>query len=193
MDTFELIAQIIGIFAMAMNILAYQQKTRMRILLFQMLGPTLFFISFAMLGGIIGAIMNLIAAVRALIYMNGKRLRADSIWWLYAFFALYAISYISVFTVFKKEVTPANLIIEFLPIIGMVATSISYRMEGARMIRILGLVNSPCWIIYNAFCFSIGGILCDSFCVISIIIGMIRHDSKTDDKASADEIKARQA
>ena len=201
MDTFELIAQIISIFAMAMNILAYQQKTRMRILLFQMLGPTLFFISFIMLGGIIGAIMNLMAALRAFIYMNGKRLRADSIWWLYAFCALYVISYISVFTVFNKEPTPANLIIEFLPIIGMVATSIAYLMKGARIIRILGLVNSPCWVVYNAFCFSIGGILCDSFCIVSIIIGLIRLDSNQksntpanppeENENSADEIEAR--
>ena len=184
---------------MAMNILAYQQKTRMRILLFQMLGPTLFFISFIMLGGVIGAIMNLMAALRALVYMNGKRLRADSIWWLYTFCALYAISYILVFTAFNKEPTPANLIIEFLPIIGMVATSIAYRMEGARIIRILGLVNSPCWIIYNAFCFSIGGMLCDSICIVSIIVGLVRlDDSKnaddptivTENEESAEKLEA---
>lgn len=182
MDTVEVIAQIISIFAMAMNILAYQQKTKMRILFFQMLGPSLFFISFLMLGGIIGALMNLMAALRAVVYMNEKRLKADSIWWLYGFFAMYALSYISVFTLFNKEPTPTNIIIEFLPIIGMVATSISYRMGSARMIRILGLVNSPVWIIYNAFCFSIGGILCDSFCIVSIIIGMIRHDQSQDNE-----------
>ena len=176
MDLIEIIAQIISIFAMSMNILAYQQKSKTGVLVFQLLGTSTFFISFVMLGGIIGAMMNLIAAIRAVVYMNKERLKADSIWWLYAFCALYAVSYISVFTIFDKEPTLTNIIIEFLPVIGMVATSISYRMEGARAIRLLGLVNSPVWLIYNAICFSIGGILCDSFCIVSIIIGMVRLD-----------------
>ena len=169
MDTIEFIAQAISIFAMSMNILAYQQKSKTRVLIFQLLGTSTFFVSFVMLGGIIGAMMNLVAALRAIVYMNEKRLKTDSIWWLYAFCALYVISYVSVFTIFDKEPTPANIIIEFLPIIGMVATSISYRMKGARIIRLLGLINSPVWLIYNAICFSIGGILCDSFCIVSII------------------------
>ena len=42
MDLFELAAQIVGIAAMAFNILSYQQKTRVRAIGFQFFGSALF-------------------------------------------------------------------------------------------------------------------------------------------------------
>ena len=184
MEPVELAAQGISILAMSMNVLAYQQKSKMRVLLFQFLGTATFFISYLMLGGIIGAMMNLVAALRAVIYMNEKRIKTDSLYLLYAFFAVYAISYVLAFTVFGKEATPQNLIIELLPIAAMVTMSISYRMKSASAIRLLGLISSPAWLIYNVFCLSIGGILSDLLSMLSIIIGMLRLDKKNNPSKS---------
>ena len=55
MDPFELIAQAVGIAAMVFNILSFQQKTRSRVIAFQLVGGSLFCINFLMLGAYVGA------------------------------------------------------------------------------------------------------------------------------------------
>lgn len=178
MTPIEILAQVISILGMSMNVLSFQQKNKKMVIAFQFFGGAFFAISFFMLGAIVGGIMNIIAVIRAIVYMNKEKLHTDRVEWVYVFTALFFISYALTFTVIGKEPTPKNLILEMLPIIGMIATTISFRLDGAKEVRRLGLVSAPVWLIYNIFCFSLGGILCEIFGMISIFIGMIRFDFK---------------
>ena len=178
METTEIIAQAIGIFAMAFNLLSYQQKTRKGAIIFQLFGTTLFTINFLMLGAMVGGLLNLVGAIRAIIFINKEKLRADHIAWQIGFIAVYFASYILTFTVFGKEATAFNLIIEFLPLIGMIATTISYRFSDAKSIRKFGLISSPAWLVYNIANMSVGAILCEVLSLGSIIIGIVRLDKK---------------
>ena len=181
MTPIELAAQVISILGMTMNVLSYQQKNKKAVIAFQFFGGALFAISFFMLGAIVGSIMNVIAVIRAIIYMNKEKFHTERIEWVYAFTALFFISYALTFTVIGKEPSVKNLIIEMLPIIGMIATTVSFRLEGAREVRRLGLISAPSWLTYNIFCFSLGGILCEAFGMVSIFIGMARFDFKKRD------------
>lgn len=188
MSPIEIAAQVVSILGMTMNVLSFQQKNKRTIIAFQCFGGALFSISFFMLSAPVGAIMNLIAVVRAIVYMNKEKFHTDSVIWVYAFTVLFFLSYAVTFTVLGKEPTLKNFIIEMLPIIGMIATTVSFRMEGARAVRRLGLISAPAWLTYNVFCFSLGGILCEAFGIISIFIGMFRFDFKRrtkDEKKSA--------
>ena len=91
---------------------------------------------------------------------------------------VYFASYILTFTVFGKEPTVFNFIIEFLPLIGMIATTISYRFTDAKAIRRFGLISSPAWLVYNIANLAVGAILCEVLSLGSIIIGIIRLDRK---------------
>lgn len=178
MDTTEIIAQIIGIFAMFFNLFSYQQKTRKRAIICQLFGTILFTINFFMLGATVGAIMNFIGAVRAVIFINKEKLKADHIGWFAGFTAIYLVSYILTFTVLGKEPTAVNFILEFLPVIGMIATTHSYRLTDAKAIRKFGLISSPVWLVYNIANFSVGAIICEVLSLGSIIIGIVRLDRK---------------
>lgn len=178
MDTMEWIAQIVGLFAMAFNILSYQQKTRSGAIAFQLGGALLFSVNFFLLGAIVGSMLNVVAAVRAVVFLNKEKLKADRLPWLLGFTAVYLLSYILTFTVFGKEATIGNLIVEFLPVIGMTATTISFRLSDAKAIRRYGLISSPSWLIYNIANFSIGAICCEVLSLFSILIGMVRLDRK---------------
>lgn len=178
MEITEIIAQAIGIFAMAFNLLSYQQKTRKGAIVFQLFGTTLFTINFLMLGAMVGGLLNLVGAIRAIIFINKEKLRADHIAWQIGFIAVYFASYILTFTAFGKEATAFNLIIEFLPLIGMIATTISYRFSDAKSIRKFGLISSPAWLVYNIANMSVGAILCEVLSLGSIIIGIVRLDKK---------------
>jgi len=176
MTTLDWIAQIVGIFAMAFNILSYQQKTRGGAIAFQLVGGLLFSVNFFMLGAIVGGILNVIAAIRAVIFLNKEKLRADHPIWLGCFIATFVTTYVLSFTVFEKAPTAVNFMIELLPVIGMTATTISFRLTDAKSIRRYGLISSPSWLIYNIANFSVGAICCEVMSLCSIIIGIFRFD-----------------
>ncbi len=172
----DLIAQIVGLFAMAFNIFSYQQRTQKRAIAFQLGGSILFAVNYLMLGAVVGGILNAVGVVRALVFLNREKLQATRPGWLIGFTAVYLLSYALTFTVFGKEATAFNLIVEFLPVIGMTATTISFRLSDARAIRRFGLISSPSWLVYNIVSFSVGAIICEVLSLCSIFIGMLRLD-----------------
>lgn len=178
MKPLEIIAQIISILGMLCNVLSFQQKSQKRVIACQLAGASLFTVSYLLLGAYVGALLNFVAIIRAVVYMYKEKFRSEKLVWLIGFTCVYLLSYLLTFTVFGKDFTPVNGIVEFLPIIGMFATTVSFRCKDAASVRRLGLISVPSWLIYNIFNFSIGGIICEIFCCCSIAIGMIRLDFK---------------
>ena len=178
MDLFHIAAQAVGIAAMAFNILSYQQKSRKGVIAFQLGGSILFCLNFFMLGAVVGGILNGIGIIRALVFLQKEKLRADRLVWQAGFTVAYILSYVLTFTLFGKEATAANLIVELLPVIGMVATTFSFRCTDAKTIRRFGLISSPSWLVYNIVNFAIGAIICEVLSLGSILIGMWRFDVK---------------
>lgn len=176
METFEIIAQAIGIVAMVFNIVSYQGKKQSTVILLQFIGGTFFAVNYLMLGAAVGSILNIIGAVRAIVFLFKDKLKTDRLPWLVAFIASYIVVYVLNFTVFGKEASAYNLIIELLPVIGMVALTLAYRMKNASDVRKFGLISSPAWLTYNIVVGSWGAILCEIFTLGSILIGMLRHD-----------------
>jgi len=175
----ELIAQVIGLAAMAFNISSYQRKSRMGVIGFQLWGSVLFALNFYLLGATVGAMMNVLSAVRAVVFLNREKFRANHPAWLVGFVAAFLASYVLTFTAFGKDATFKNLLVEFLPVIGMTATTISFRYTDAKTIRRFGLVSSPSWLIYNLFAGSLGAIACEVLSLGSILLGIWRMDRKS--------------
>ena len=178
MSPIEIIGQAISIVAMACNILSFQQKRQSVLIALQLLGGSLFSVSFFMLGATVGGILNIVTAVRAIIFLFERRLRATHPAWLCGFIAIYVALYVLTFTAFGKEPTAVNLIIEVLPIVGMMASSIGYMLASSRAVRRLGLISSPAWLTYNIYYASVGAIICEVISLGSIFLGMYRHDRK---------------
>lgn len=182
-----LTAQIIGIFAMVANVAAYQFKNRRTVILCQLVGSVLFAVNMFMLDALMGGLLNVVGIVRAIVYINKDRLKIPVKLVNGIFMALYLASYALIFAVFKKEPTAFNLLIEILPLIGMGAMTVGLSMKDSRAIRICGFINSPCWLIYNCFVFSLGGIFCETFGIISVISAYIRLDMKKGKENNEDE------
>ena len=179
----EIIAQIIGIIAMAFNILSYQQKNQRYIIAWQLLGTTLFTVNFFLLGAYTGALLNAVGIVRAIVFLYKKQLRTDHPLWLIGFIAVYILSYILTFTAFGKDFNLTNALVEILPVVGMTATTLAFRSKTAKSTRLLGLISAPSWLVYNIVAKSMGAILCAAFCLVSILVGLLRFDrNKTLDK-----------
>jgi len=176
---YEIVAQAVGIVAMGFSIFSYQQKKAASIIAFQLFGSLFFGISYFMLGAYIGAVLNVVGVVRALLFLKRDKFHTDNIPWLILFCSLYLTSYVLNFTVFGKQPTFGNLVIECLPVVGMVSTHLAYRYNSAKIIRRFGLVSGCAWLIFNIASVAIGAILCEVFSVISIFIAMVRFDRRT--------------
>lgn len=174
----ELAAQIISILAMAFNILSYQRKSAKGVIAMQFFGGSLFALSFLMQGAYIGGILNIIGAVRAVLFYYKEKFKTDRIGWLVAFIASYLGAYAATFLIFDKEPIAINFLIECLPVIGMVATNLAFRYKEAGIIRRFGLVSSCCWLVYNFVAMNIGAIACEILSIGSIFIGILRLDRK---------------
>lgn len=174
----QIAGQLISIAAMACNILSYQQKKQSRLVACQLIGGVLFSISFFLLGATVGGLLNLVAAIRAIIFLLPEKTHAKHPAWLCGFIACYVVFYVLSFTVFETEPTPLNFAIELLPVIGMTALSIAFMLSSSKATRRLGLVSSPVWLIYNIYYVSIGAIVCEVISLVSIFVGMLRHDFK---------------
>ena len=178
MKPLEIAGQIISLFAMACNILSYQQKKQSRLIFLQLFGGALFSVSFFLLGATIGGILNLIATVRAVLFLFPEKLHTKHPAWLAGFIATYIAVYVLSFTTFGIEPSPIAFAIEVLPIIGMTALSIGFMLGDSRRMRRLGLISSPAWLIYNIYYASSGAIVCEIISLASILLGMYRHDRK---------------
>jgi hypothetical protein len=174
----DIIIQGIGIIGMIMNILSFQMKTQRGILYFQLVGGALFSVHFILLGAVVGGILNVAAVFRAIVYANREKLHAQHSLWVALFVAVFIGAYVANFTLLGAAPTPKNFILELLPVIGMTASTVGMKMGTAKSTRMLSLINSPCWLTYNCFNVSIGGIICEVFCLASIAIGIYRYDTK---------------
>ena len=183
-----IIAQIFGILGMGMNVLSYQCKEKKALITVQLFGSLFFAINMFMLDALMGGILNIVGIARALVYLKKDQIKIPIRWVTALFLIAYSASYVLVFTVFAKEATPQNLIVEVLPIIGMSAMTIGLSGTNAKRIRICGFVNSPCWLTYNSINFSIGGILCEVFSIISVILAYLRLDTKRTTKTEGEHL-----
>lgn len=175
----DILAQILGILAMIVVFFSFQQKTQKSIAIFQFVSSSLWTVHFLLLGAYTGCILNIIAVLRDAVFMQrNKHKWAAHIGWLIGTVILCFGVYVLTFTVFDKEPTTPNLILELLPVIGMGASTISLRQKEARHVRMFALISAPLWLIYDAAIRSLGGTVTEIISIISISIGIFRLDRK---------------
>lgn len=174
----EWIAQSIGIVAMCFNVLSFQFKNKQTILACQLIGGALFAVNYFLLNAVTGGLLNTLGVIRAIVFLNRDSLKKVLKPIIGGFIALFFVSYILTFTVFGKEPTVANFLLELLPVIGMTAVTFGFAGKDAKTVRVCGFINSPCWLIYNCLNFAIGAILCEVFSIVSLVSAFIRLDLK---------------
>ena len=174
----QIIGQAVGILAMAFNIFSYQQKKQTNLLVCQLMGASLFAVNFFLLGAWVGALLNIVAAVRTVLFLFKEKLKTTHPIWLIGFSLLFVAFYVLSFTVFGTAPTVPNFLLEVLPVVGSVALSLGYMLDDTTWVRRMGLISSPAWLIYNIYHLSVGAIVCEVLSLISIFLGILRHDKK---------------
>lgn len=176
MDNLNLLAQIIGFGGTALTIIAYQQNKRKRILGCTVISAALFVIHYIILGAYTGAIMNILAGTRSLVFMNNTKKWAKSKVWVAVFMVIYTVACIATWDKWYS----------ILPLIAMLLTTVSNWFQSEKKIRFLTFPSSPCWLVYNILNASYAGIITEIFVMSSLIIAIIRFDLKKYNKTKGE-------
>ncbi len=162
----DIVGQILSIIGMVLTIASFQMKTRKQIILFQTAGSTFFLLSYLLLESWPAVYLNVVFLIRNIVFYFGKdkRWAQHKIWLAVLLCAVVVAGSIG----FRSW-------LDILPIIGSVFGTVAMYMKNANMLRLLKLGDSPCWLIYNCTVPSTGGIICEVFNMISIVVGLIRY------------------
>ena len=163
---------------MIFNIIVFQQKKQRNVLIFQFFAALTFAINYLLLGAIVGGLLNIVGALRAVVFYFEDKTRARALPWLIVFILAFGVSYPLTFLAFGTQPSAKNLIIELLPVLAMIIATIALRAGKSKTVRSLGLISSPMWLVYNCFSGSFGAIASEILNLISIIVGIIRLDIK---------------
>ena len=171
---FMIIAQGIGFFGMIGNFISYQQNTNKRIVGVQIFAALFFFVHMLLIGATTGALLNILGALRNFVFFMRPKKWAESSLWVYVFCVFYLIAGILTW----------SGAISILPTIAMMCGTVALFMIKPKTTRKLALFCSVGWIVYNAFVFSLAGMVSETLTISSILIAMFKFDRKSLQKAA---------
>lgn len=161
-----IIIQLIGCLGIVASVISFQCKKHNSILFFRTLNEFIFSIQYFLLDAYTGMTMNLIGCVRNVVFTKeiskNKKTTASTI-----FFSILFFVFGLVFWQGYKSI---------LIIIAKVLSTLAYGNKNTAFVRGVILTTSVSWLIYNYCVFSIAGVLCESFTILSLIVGIIRLD-----------------
>lgn len=169
--------QLIGYAGMLCAVLSYQCKKNQTYFFFQILCSTFFMVQFILLGSWAGMIMNVFGIYRGVILYMGKK--CEKMGFLISIQVCFVISAVVSVVVFNEMIWIAVLL--FLAQAG--GTLAMWSRDGRIIRGVQVFVASPAWIINNICYFSMGGILCEVFNIVSVLVSVLRFRKTGFDKA----------
>ena len=166
MNTFILV-QILGAITLIIAILAMQQKTKEKLLLFQITSFSLFLAQYAMTGRITAAVIFLVTIIRGgIFYYYAKKNLKPSIAILIVFESIIIVSTYLTWQNFMSAV----------PLIATTTNTWGILQDNMRWTRRTSLLAQTCWLAYNITATMYTGALAMGFQMASTIIAMWRYD-----------------
>ena len=164
----EIIAQVLSIVGLIIIVLSFQCKKNSLFFLMQGLGSLVFFIHFIMISAYGGALFNLTNLLRGLLFMKDPQKK----WKLAAVETAYTACF--AFSVYMNHGL-WDIVLVALPFSALLICSVLMWLGNAKHIRYFQIAYmSPAWIVHNIFNFSLGGLICECFNMVSSIISCLR-------------------
>ena len=178
----EIIIQGLSIVGCIITVLSFQCKNNKTFFLMQGAGGIIFFVHFLLTATVLGetaalagAFFNLANLPRAIVMSKTDK----KLWKLILTISLYSAAYGYSLSTIWGEVWKMALVT--LPFAGLILMSFLMWKGDPVKIRYGQLaVGSPTWFIHNIFIFSLGGLICEAFNMVSSVIAIIRF--KREDK-----------
>ena len=164
----EIIANAIGLCAVAMFVLSYQLKRRRSIIFFNAGSRILYVAQYILLGAFEGALLDIVAFFVSLLCRNRDRGFIKKHFTLTLILANIAIVLLGMIT-YKN-------IFSLLPILGVIFETLALWLRNERHIRLVSLLGAPFWLAYNLLSSAFGSAIGNVITLVSITVAIIRYD-----------------
>ena len=161
-------ANVIGVIAVILFVLSYQQKERKNIIILNALSRVFYIIQYLLLSAFSGAALDILGIVISFLatkkdfFIKKKLLPTIIVCANLSIIVLGIIFYQNIFSIFS--------------VLGIALHTNAFWMTNERKIRIVSLLGSPCWLIYNISSHAYGSAVGDGLTICSIIIAIIRYN-----------------
>lgn len=167
-ENFDIIAQAVGIIAMAFVILSFQFKSNNVCFAMNLVGGCLFLVHYGMVGAWGGCLMNAVACVMSIVLLLGDKVKKLPV--LIGLLGLYAgATALVLINGWDSPLALMACVAQFAVTIGM------WTRDHVKLRIIRGGVVAPLWITYNVLSGSIGGVICELFTISSVIVYFVRR------------------
>lgn len=159
-----LIIQLIGLFAAGFYIALFQVNNRTKMLSLKICGSLVMSVHLALLGASTGAAMTLVSAARDTTFIVlGKRRNPAA-----------PAVFIFIFTI--AAIGTWEGLISLLALAGMILGTLAFWQLKPNRIRILTLIASSLWVVYDLVSGSYPGMFIESMAILSNLVGIYRFD-----------------
>jgi len=161
-------ALITGIAAVVFFLLSYQQKKRGRIIAFNVLSRTLYVLQYLLLDAFEGAALDIMGMLSSMLAQKkssrwiSRHIKPVFIGVNLLVIAVGLLLYENVFSLF--------------PIAGVLLHTSAFWMDDEKKIRLVSLLGSPFWLVYNLVSGAYGSAAGDLLTIGSILIAIWRYD-----------------
>ncbi|MEE0946820.1 MAG: YgjV family protein [Acutalibacteraceae bacterium] len=166
----EIIANIIGIIAVAVFLLSYQMKKRNAIVTCNVISRVLYIVQYILLGAFEGAVLDIVGVIASLVAQKKDKPFIKK-YMLLCFIA------VDLLTIGAGILLYEN-VYSILPIIGVLLHTGAFWLNDEKRIRQVSLAGSPFWFVYNFHSRAYGSSVGDLLSMVSIILAMFRYDFK---------------
>ena len=162
-----LIPLAVGVLAVILFLLSYQQKTRIRIIVFNTASRLLYILQYIMLGAFEGAALDILGAVSSIVAgrKNAGFVKKHA---RLILILLDAVIIVAGLLLYEN-------VYSLLPIAGVLLHTTAFWIDGEKIIRRVSLAGSPFWFAYNFYSKAYGSAVGDLLTVGSILIAMFRY------------------
>lgn len=169
------IPQIIGLAAVATFLLSYQQKTRQKIIAFNVVSRCLYILQYLLLGAFSGAILDVLGAISS--FVAGKKhtsfVKKHLTLVIVLITALILGAGIAISLINRSY-------LDLFSLTGVLLHTSAFWLNREKVIRWVSLAGCPFWFIYNFTSQAYGSAVGDLLTMGSIVIAMIRHRKQED-------------
>ena len=155
-----------GVLGIIASIISFQCKKHKNIMIFRTANEMLFAVQYFFLGAYTGVAMNVFGSLRNMVFMDMVKKDKNTMIMRYVFSGIFLL-----FIALTWEGSKS-----LLSGLAKVTSTFAYGSSNTRVVRIMILLTSTSWLIYNLIVGSYAGFLCELFTIVSIITAIIRID-----------------
>ncbi len=163
-----IVGQVFGIIAIALGFASYQMRTQKQILVTLSATAIALAVHYGLIGAYPAMAMNIVNIFRNIVYNHRNNTGRQDKFTPILFAVIQAVMGILTWNAWYSVFVVA----------GIVINSYCMSFSNPQNVRKSLLVSTPLVLIYNVFVMSIGGVIFESFSLVSSVLGIIRHRQK---------------